>query len=70
VHNEEFYHLYSSSDIVRVINASTRYEVYGTCGPDRRTENVYTILVGKFGGRCFKGPERKYRDNIKMNLKE
>jgi hypothetical protein len=47
VHNEELYNLYSSSDIVRVIIASTRYEVDGTCGPYRGIENMYTILLRK-----------------------
>jgi hypothetical protein len=41
----------------------------GTCGPYRRTENVYTILVGKFEGKCLvRDPSINMRITLKWIL--
>jgi hypothetical protein len=69
LHNEELNDLYSSPNIIRVIESgSMRWGAYSTYGESR---SVYRGLVGKPEGKRQIGrPRRKREDNIKMDLQE
>ena len=46
-------------------------EMGGTCSTYEERRGVYRVLVGKPEGKRPLGrPERKYEDNIKMDLRE
>jgi hypothetical protein len=70
LHTDELHHLYSSPNIVRVINSrSVRW-----AGHVARMEvgrRVYRILVGRPEGKRPLGrPRCKWEDNIKLDLRE
>ena len=67
LHNEELNDLYSSPNILRVIN-SRRMRWAGHVA---RMRGVYRVLVGKpEGNRPLGRPRRRWEDNIKMDLQE
>jgi len=67
LHNEKLSDLYSSPNIVRVIE-SRRMRWAGRMGEER---GVYRFLVGKPGGRRLLGrPRRRWVDNIRIDLQE
>ena len=70
LHNEELNDLYCSPNIVRVIILrSMRWAGHVTRMRERR--GVYRILVGKPEGKRPLGrPRLRWKDNIKMELKE
>jgi hypothetical protein len=66
LHNEELTDLYSSPNIVRVIESRKWAGHVARMGESR---GVYRMLVGKSEGkRPFKRPSRRWLDNIKMGL--
>ena len=66
LHNEELNNLYSSPNIVRVIN-SRRMRWAGHVAHMRR--GAYRVLVGKPEGKRPLGRRRRrWEDNIKMDL--
>jgi hypothetical protein len=70
LHNEELHGLYSSSSIIRVIKAS-RMRWAGQVARWGEVRGVYNILVGRPEGRRPLGrPRRRWKDNIKMDLRE
>jgi hypothetical protein len=70
VHNEEFNDVYSSPNIVRVIN-SKRMRWAGHVARMGKSRGVYKVLVGKPEGRSPLGrPRHRWEDNIKMDLQE
>jgi hypothetical protein len=70
LHNEELQGLYSSPSIVRVIKARrTRWAGYVARMGEVR--GAYNISVGRPEGRRPLGrPRRRWKDNIKMDLRE
>ena len=67
LHNEESNYLYSSPNIVRVINSRMGW-AFGTMGD---TRGVYRILMGTLEGkRPPARPRPRWEDNNKMNLQE
>ena len=70
LHNKEQNDLYSSPNIVRVMK-SRRMRWAGHVARVGEGRGVYRILVGKPEGKRPLGrPERKYEDNVKMDLRE
>jgi hypothetical protein len=70
LHNEELNDLYSSPNIVRVIQ-SRRIRWAGHVARMREGRGVYRVLVGKLEGKRALGrPRRRWEDNIKMDLQE
>jgi hypothetical protein len=70
VHNEELNDLYSSPNIVRVIN-SRRMRWAGHVARMGEEREVYRVLVGKpEGKRPLLRPRRRWVDNIRMDLQE
>ena len=68
--NEELNDLYSSPNIVRVINLR-RMRWAGHVARMGEERGVYRVLVGKPEGRRPLGrPRRRWVDNIRMNLQE
>ena len=70
MHNEELNDLYSSPNIVRVINWR-RMRWVGHVARMCEWEGAYRVLVGKPEGRRPLGrPRRRWVDNIRMDLQE
>jgi hypothetical protein len=70
LHNEELHGLYSSPSIVRVIKAR-RMRWVGHVACMGEVVGAYNILVGRPEGRRSLGrPRRRWKDNIKMDLRE
>lgn len=44
------------------------YELAGTCNNERKDENAYKVLTGKFRDKIFGGPRRIEERIIKMHL--
>ena len=69
LHNKELYHLYSSPNIIRVIN-SRRLKWTGHVARIGESRDAYRVLIGKPEGRRPLGsPRRRWKDNIKMDCK-
>jgi hypothetical protein len=69
LHNDELHDLYSSLNIVRVIQSED--VVGGTCGTHGEGRGVYRVLVGRPEGKRPLGrPKRRWEDNIKLGLRE
>jgi hypothetical protein len=70
LHNDELHSLYSSPNIVRVIN-SRRMKWAGHVARMGEGKGVYRFLVGRpEGKRPLERPRRRWKDNIKMDLRE
>jgi hypothetical protein len=70
LHNEELHGLYSTPSIIRVIKL-TRMRWAGHVACMGEVKNVYSILVGKPGGRRpLVRPRRRWEDNTGMDLRE
>jgi hypothetical protein len=70
LHNEEVNNLYSSPNIVRVIN-SRRMRWAGHVARMGEGRGVYRVLVGKPEGRRPLGrPRRRWEDNIRIDLRK
>jgi hypothetical protein len=70
LHHEMLHNLYSSSVIIRVMKLrKMRWE--GHVVRMEETRSAYKILVGKREGKRPAGiSERRWKDNIKMNLRQ
>ena len=70
LHNEEFYGLYSLTDINRVIKSrKLRWARHVACMGVRM--GAYRILMGRPQGKNPLGrPGHRYEENIKINLQE
>jgi len=70
LHNEELNDLYSSPNIVRVINLR-RMRWAGHVARMGEERGVYKVLMGKPDGRRPLGrPRRRWADSIRMDLQE
>jgi hypothetical protein len=70
LHNDELHSLYSSPNIVRVIN-SRRMRWAGHVARMGEGRGIYRVLVGRPEGKRPLGrPRRRWEDNIKMYLTE
>jgi hypothetical protein len=70
LHNKEFYALYSSPNIIRVIK-SRRLRWAGHVARMRQRKGAYRALVEKHEGRSpLERPRRRWKDNIKMDIRE
>jgi hypothetical protein len=70
LHDDELHDLYSSPNIVRVIN-SWRLRWAGHVVRMGEGRGVYRVLIGKpEGTRPLGRPRRRWEDNIKMDLRE
>jgi hypothetical protein len=70
LHNEELHNLYSSPSIIGIIK-SRRMRWAGHVARMGEKRNAYRILVGKPEGKRPLGiPERRWVDNIKMDLRK
>jgi hypothetical protein len=68
LHNKELYALYSSPDIIRVIN-TRRLRWAGHAANMRERRGAYRVLVGKPEERRPLGrPRHRWEDNIKMDF--
>jgi len=68
LHNEELSDLYSSPNIVRVIN-SRRMRRAGHVARMGEERGVYRVLVGKPEGKRTLGrPRRRWVDNIRVDV--
>jgi hypothetical protein len=66
LHNDELHSLYSSPNIIRVIN-SRRMRWVGHVARMGEGRGVYRVLVGKLEGKRPLGrPRHRWEDNIKM----
>jgi transcription termination factor 2 len=70
LHNDELHSLYSSPNIVRVIK-SRRMRWMGHVARTGEGRGVYRVLVRRPEGKRLLGrPRRRWKDNIKMDLRE
>jgi hypothetical protein len=70
LHNDELHNLYSSPNIVRVIK-SRRMRCAGHVACMGEGRGVYKVLVGRPEGKRPLGrPRHRWKDNIKMDLRE
>jgi transcription termination factor 2 len=70
LHNDELHSLYSSPNIVRVIK-SRRMRWAGLVACMGEGRGVHRVLVGTPEGKRLLGrPRRRWKDNIKMDLRE
>jgi hypothetical protein len=70
LHNDELHSLYSSPNIVRVIK-SRRMKWAGHVARMGEGRGVHGVLVGRpEGTRPLRRPNRRWEDNIKMDLRE
>jgi hypothetical protein len=70
LHSGELYKLYSSPDIIRQIK-SRRMRWAGHVAHMEEGRNLYRVLVGKpEGKRPLERPIRRWKDGIKMDLRE
>jgi hypothetical protein len=70
LHNEELHNLYSSPNIIRLIN-SRRLRWAGHVARTGENRNAYRILVGKLEGkRPLRRSRRRWVDNIKIDHRE
>jgi hypothetical protein len=70
LHNDELHSLYSSPNIIRVIK-SRRIRWAGHVARMGEEKGVYRVLVGSPEGRRPMGrPRRRWKDNIKLDLRE
>jgi hypothetical protein len=68
--NDELHSLYSSLNIVRVIN-SRKMRWAGHVARMGEGRDVYRVLVGRPEGQRLLGrPRRRWEDNIKLDLRE
>jgi transcription termination factor 2 len=68
-HNDELHNLYSSPNIVRVIK-SRRMKWAGHVARMGEGRGVYRVLIGRPEGKRQLGrPRRRWKDNIKMDLR-
>ena len=70
LHNEQYYDLYSSPNIIRVIKLrKIRWAGHVVCMGERR--GVYRVLVGRPEGKkpCGRSKHR-FEDNIRRDLQE
>jgi hypothetical protein len=69
LHDKEFYALYSTPNIIQVINLTMRWAGNVTRMGDRR--GVYRLLAGKpEGRRLLRRPRSKWEYNTKIDLRE
>jgi hypothetical protein len=70
LHNEERYNLYSSPNIIRQIK-SRRLRWVGHVACMGEEKNMYKVLMGKLeGNRPHGRPRRRWKDGIRMDLRE
>jgi hypothetical protein len=70
LHNDELHSLYSSTNIVRVIELR-RMRWAGHVARMGEGRGVYRVLVGRSEGKRPLGrPRHRWEDNIKMDLRE
>jgi hypothetical protein len=70
LHNEELHNLYCSPSIIRIIKPR-RMRLAGHVARMWENRNAYRILVGKPEGKRPLGrPRRRWKDNIRMDLRE
>jgi hypothetical protein len=70
LHNDEHHNLYSSPNIVRVIK-SRKMRWAGHVARMGEGRGVYRVLVGRPEGKSPLGrPRRRWKRNIKMDLRE
>jgi hypothetical protein len=70
LHSVELHNFYSSPDIIRQIK-SRRMRCEGHVARMGEGRNVYRVLVGKpEGKRPLERPRRRWKDGIKMDLRE
>jgi hypothetical protein len=70
LHNDDIHNLYSSPNIVRVIK-SRRMRWAGHTARMGEGKGVYRVLVRRPEGKRPLGrPRRRWKDNIKMDLRE
>jgi hypothetical protein len=69
LHNDELHSLYSSPNFVRLIKSKRmRWTGHVACMEEGR--GVYRVLVGRpVGKRPLGRPRRRWKDNIKMDLR-
>jgi hypothetical protein len=72
LHNEEPHNMYSPPNVIKMIRSrKMRLAGHVTRMGERRNVRVYRILVGKPEGRRPLGrPRPRWKDNIKMDLRE